>query len=367
VVVCACMISARFQNDGRATQPLGSIQKEAREKIARKIREGIYRFEVSICPVCISRDFEQLAEKDRYGLPHGVVICKGCGLIRQNPRMDQSSQETFYREDYRRLYSGIRESYADIFYEQYVRGRKIYEYLENCSSVQISGKILEVGSGPGGILAYFRERGHKVFGYDIDTAAITYGRSGKGLSLSAGETGAISYPWNPDMVIYSHVLEHLENPIEELITIKQYLNESSLVYIEVPGVKNLIGTYGRDFLLQLQNAHTYYFTLATLSNVLKKAGFRVIKGDEHIRVLCAQEKTPSNSLLHNDYAEALSFLQKMEWYRLMPTLYRLRFTAEQYGRRALHRVGLYESLRNMLRKKRISERSKTPKSTRKVP
>jgi transcription elongation factor Elf1 len=100
------MISERYKNNGKVSIRLNKIQKAAKLSIEQKIASGVYRFENAVCPVCNSVDYEQLAEKDRYGLYCNTVICKNCGLLITTPMMTQESLNLFYSEDYDTLYRG---------------------------------------------------------------------------------------------------------------------------------------------------------------------------------------------------------------------------------------------------------------------
>ena len=58
--------------------------------------------------------------------------------------------------------------------------------------------------------------------------------------------------------------------ILELKRIKQLLSKNGLLYIEVPGLKQLDNWGDGDFSLSLHIGHTQHFTLKTLINLMKK-------------------------------------------------------------------------------------------------
>jgi len=100
------MLAKRYANDGLATVPLNLLQQQMKAQIDRKVAAGHYRFESVPCCVCAGTDFAPLAEKDRYGLYFPVVVCRGCGLVQTNPRMDEAAYAEFYTAEYRKLYGG---------------------------------------------------------------------------------------------------------------------------------------------------------------------------------------------------------------------------------------------------------------------
>ena len=112
---------------------------------------------------------------------------------------------------------------------------------------------------------------------------LAYGRERHGLDLVAGTLAEVEPGRRPDLVIYSHVLEHVLDVGAELDRLRGVLAPSGIVYLEVPGIKRLDAGYEDDFLRYLQNAHCYHFSLVTLTNLLAGHGFERIAGDDLVR------------------------------------------------------------------------------------
>jgi hypothetical protein len=93
------------------------------------------------------------------------------------------------------------------------------------------------------------------------------------------------------------------------------LANDGYVYVELPGILSIHRTYG-DILLFLQNAHLYHFTLATLTFLMAKAGFRLVKGDEYIHALFQRANNASLIARKNQYHKVLTYLYFAELYRL---------------------------------------------------
>ncbi len=60
-------------------------------------------YKTEACNYCGANEFKILSKKDRYGLSVSTVICKTCGLIFINPRMDKKSYDKFYQGYYRKF------------------------------------------------------------------------------------------------------------------------------------------------------------------------------------------------------------------------------------------------------------------------
>jgi len=203
----------KYQNDGISIIPLNAIQKIAKENMLKKIKKGIYTQEYIICPICESNNFDVLSEKDRYGLPLSVSLCTCCGLLMTNPRMNQGSYDLFYKEDQKKLYVGEDIPTEKYFEKLYKRGESIFSYVNQYTNN--FQRILEIGCSSGGVLKYFKDQGKDVRGCDLNETYIEYGKKSMGLDLYATSLENLVFEeWVPDLVIYSHTLEHILNPIE---------------------------------------------------------------------------------------------------------------------------------------------------------
>lgn len=345
------MISTRFINDGNAALKLNPLQVKLRDLVSDKLRRGIYQLEEVKCSICGTNHTELLSEKDRYGIEMPVVICKDCGLIYTAPRMNQQSYAAFYDSEYRPLYHGYEAPYEDLFKSQYEeQGPEVSRFLVQ-QGLQLEGKrVFEVGCGAGGTLAYFRDKhGCDVAGCDFGTEAITVGRDCHQLDLQKGELSSAKLRWQPDILIYSHVFEHILNLEQECKNMASVLDLDGMVYIEIPSVKNIRRAYRWDFLLLLQNAHTYHFTLATLSNVMAKNGFSLVSGTEFVKALFNLK--PSEDAVVNDYGPVMSFLKTTEFLRpLMSPVSRLASPPQRLAKAVLRRFDLLEAVRGLLNK-----------------
>lgn len=314
------MISNRFKYDGKPTINLNELQTRIKEQIEDKINKGLYSFNEVPCCICNGKNFEILSEKDCYGLYMPVVICKDCGLIQINPRMRQKAYNQFYKTEYNKLYRGKDIPTNEFFNSRYKRGKRIYNFLKNNLKINLSDlRVFEVGTASGGILNYFKEKGNEVYGCDLDPKYIEFGRDKYNLRLEIGTIKNVDLPWTPDIVIYSHVLEHILDPIEEMIKLRSMINENTIIYIEVPGLRYMKDYYQGNFLYWIVIAHVYYFTLTTLRNLMNKTGYGFLYGDEIIYSIFKPFSNKKRNYVidyKNDYYNAISFLKRMESYRI---------------------------------------------------
>jgi len=236
------LLSPRYFYDGvcHPHNSMNNIQMTIKQQIDKKVAKGYYSFENISCCICGQNNFDLIAQKDRYGLYMPVVICKVCGLIQTNPRMTQKSYNEFYNLEYRKLYGGQDKPNTNAFLDQYYRGKSICNYLSSLFTLPTNEYfILEVGCGAGGVCYAFHEQGFRVKGIDVGEEYLNFGRKEYGLNLESGTIENIELEVKPNIIIYSHVFEHVLNPVKELYLIKtklqilQYLKYQKKNFTEV--------------------------------------------------------------------------------------------------------------------------------------
>jgi 2-polyprenyl-3-methyl-5-hydroxy-6-metoxy-1,4-benzoquinol methylase/Pyruvate/2-oxoacid:ferredoxin oxidoreductase delta subunit len=276
-----------------------------------KVDNKEYYYENINCQICTSpQESIILSKYDRYGLPYVSNFCQGCGLIYTSPRFTQESYIDFYDKQYRTIYElGDVNSKEEFFNFQIKRGEKILKLIKKKYNQEISS-VLEVGCGMGGILYPFKKDNCEVVGVDFGTEYIDYGKSKKNLNLKEGGIEFISENKKFDLIIYSHVFEHILDLNNELSEIKKRLTKNGVVYIEVPGVMNLNHGYKSDLNLYFQNAHTFNFSLLTLKNIMNKNGLSMVYGDEKVESLFCVSTKKENPV--NDFKRIKNKIQFYE-------------------------------------------------------
>ena len=321
------LLSPRYVNNGDSHVKLNGLQAQMKRQVDRKVESGVYRFETVPCAVCQGNTFEPIAEQDRYGLHFSVVICHNCGLVQTNPRMTQESYDEFYNAEYRPLYEGTAKPTTASFALQYERGKQIFHSVARFfTNPPEDYFVLEVGCGSGGVVKYFQEQGCAVKGIDLGEEYLLQGRNEYGLDLTPGALADLTLDRRPDLVIYSHVLEHILDPGAELAQVSKHLAPNGLLCIEVPGVRFVQRAYSGDLLRMLQNAHTSHLTLQSLTNLLRGNGFQRLAGDEMIRAVFTPARNGAASLaLANEMDSVAAFLHSVEAeYMLLSGLNRMR-------------------------------------------
>lgn len=140
------------------------------------------------------------------------------------------------------------------------------------------GRLLEIGCGNGNRLALFRNLGWETNGIEPDAGAAQLARA-KGLNvlsatLQPGAIPAASY----NVILMSHVIEHVSDPQEIIRECHRLLRPGGLLVMLTPNTDSLGHRYfGRDWLHLDPPRHLHLFNSRNLTKLCTDTGFRNIR------------------------------------------------------------------------------------------
>lgn len=318
--VCPAL-GKRFEAGGRLPARLNAVQSRAAEALEQRLDRGLWSWERVPCAICGGTAFDLLASRDKHGLPVSCVACRSCGFVQLSPRWNAAAYDDFYANLYRDLYQGVEadadEAYLGYYFDlQAVQGRLVHATLTRAGAeLPPNARVLEVGCSAGGVLKAFHDAGHTCIGLDYDERYLAHGRD-RGLHLATGDLRD-SAPADPvDLIIYSHVLEHISDIHDELRRARAVLRDGGLMFVEVPGLFQTHTAYDFDFKRSLQCAHVFYFTRAHLCALMEQHGFETLDADEHVRGVfrCrgAGQRPPTQHDVPRLHETTVGYLQRTE-------------------------------------------------------
>ena len=265
---------------------LTSVQEEALQALHRKLSSLEYQLRANPC-LCGQQSEENdvvVLEQDRYGLPARMVVCKQCSLARTDPVLDDASLASFYEFEFSRLHRGATSPTAS--YLEYVlpAGESLFQFLTAHLPVKELADITEVGCATGANLLPFQAVGKRVIGFDYDDGYMEYGRQ-RGLSMQYGDYREQLPLESQDLIILSHVLEHLPDPVSELEQLTSRLRPGGYLYVEVPGIFAITERWKHCPAMYHQNDHLYHFHAAYLRTVFEGLGLEVIYCDQWCKAI----------------------------------------------------------------------------------
>jgi 2-polyprenyl-3-methyl-5-hydroxy-6-metoxy-1,4-benzoquinol methylase len=222
------------------------------------------------CPVCGALDFTSIYDDvhDPITLDSfRVVECCACGVAFTMPR--PASLDRYYPREYRAfgsLVTRVLSSLYDLRVSRWVR----------CQPKGAS--VLEVGCGPGLMLAAFHRRGWRVLGIERDERSAETARRALGLEIVAVPVEELPTDARFDLIIMFHVLEHIGDPVALLRECAKRLTPDGRLIVNVPNFLSWQSQFAGSKWLNLDTPrHLVHFTPLTLAETMKRAGLTVIE------------------------------------------------------------------------------------------
>ena len=214
------------------------------------------------CLICQSDNLKKLSKySDNY-----LIKCNSCGLIFCEPIPTHQELNEYYK-----TYAYENNYYSPITKQRYI------ELLNSFEPYRKTNRILDVGCGNGFFLEVAREKGWEVFGTEYSEKAIELLKD-KNITSFKGELNPNDFD-NAyfDIVTSFEVIEHINNPHEEIVKFNYLLRKGGVLYITTPNFNSI----SRNLLKEKWNIinfpeHLTYYTVKTLSNLLNKNDFKKI-------------------------------------------------------------------------------------------
>ena len=257
------------------------------------------------CILCKNNEFEKIAKIDRYGIQYFTGICKKCGLTQQYKYPNNEFINTFYEKYYNSLYAFFKNP-EERFISQFNSAIYKFNILKNFVNFDSPKNVLEIGCGAGGILSFFQSMKCDVTGVDYENDHLEFARKKNIKTFSNYKNIKQKF----DIVILSHVLEHLVDPDEILNICKKFIKKDGLIYIEVPSIESIPKHYDYNLSNFLHIAHVTHFTKNTFINFMNLKGFEIKYIDNNIHAVINHGDT--NKKIINNYSNTKKILNNIE-------------------------------------------------------
>jgi len=217
------------------------------------------------CPVCGATPNPTFKVKENNILLY-VSVCPNDGLIFLNPRWTIKQYVKYYADEFDRTKrKGIFKKKHSGFKKFNNRTIRIDKCLKD---LFISPKsIIDIGAGNGMLLDFFKTT------YDIDTYFIEPSIECKKQMESRDHT-SVDFGTDKkfDLLISSHVVEHVDDPIKYLNDVRSLMHDDSIFHICFPDSDNMVTGW-------FQVPHIYYFNKKIFDLMIKIIGLDIIEHD----------------------------------------------------------------------------------------
>lgn len=224
------------------------------------------------CPLCGKKRFETIEVLPKYKL----LRCRFCSFVFDpSPQKDLVSQ---YKKDYY-INDNLKGGYANYFQGAGENKKTFLIRLKKAKrKLGFAGSLLDVGCALGDCLLQAKRLGWRdTLGIDPSAYAVEEARK-RGLAVKKGTLKSLKLkPAFFDLVLSQDQIEHVTDPVEELIRMFRVIKPSGHLLVITPNVGGLLEKIlGKWWYHYKQGEHVSYFSSSTLKMALEKAGFTSI-------------------------------------------------------------------------------------------
>jgi len=232
------------------------------------------------CPICKTDQTEMYVNinhsvaSDASLVSHPVTtyFCSNCfNFFKKRNKIDSHEIQSIYERYV--LHNRGRHVEQRVAFDKFADGieksKHIANFLFENIEIQNSGKLLDIGCHFGSFLNFFHKKRHNwlINGYDISPR---FSETIKAISATAkyfhSNINTINEKF--DLITISHVLEHVDQPIEILNFVKTHLTNNGLLLFECNNSEE------NPFLPLIYEQH-YNFSIPGLYNIFDMVGLKI--------------------------------------------------------------------------------------------
>ncbi len=212
---------------------------------------------------------------DRYQQPVSLYVCGKCGLRQLYPRKNDRELEEFYASCYYASYAMDKKA-KNVKWIKRKRAiaRGILDAVEEYRPIK-GLRLLDVGAGHGFLLRDAKNRGALVSGVEPSICHADRLRA-DGFDVQTGSIEPVlsEKKGTVDVMVLSHVLEHIGSPRTFLDTARSILADEGILCAEVPNAhwQTVFGKHP----VSIHTAHLCYYTEKTLKAIFEISGLEVL-------------------------------------------------------------------------------------------
>lgn len=205
------------------------------------------------------------------------IECDGCGVFRQEPRLDWQDLAEYYQPGY--VCHGEQLSEGKRSIEEKSRSLGPKKRVKRVSRYKAEGDWLDVGCGSGIILQAAQEQGNwRLQGVEPVAAMADYTAQRLGIEVYSGTFESFSAEEASfDVITMWDVLEHLASPYASIQHVSKLLKQDGYFLFSTPNLTSLDRKlFGEAWLGYDLPRHLYLFPDQLLRKALKQNGMEVL-------------------------------------------------------------------------------------------
>ena len=210
---------------------------------------------------CLICNHSVLQPQNEYVKVH-LVKCEKCGFRFSKQIPTEQELINYYNE------------YGRDDYLSPLTIKRYNEILDTFEKYRQNNRLLDVGCGIGYFLEEAQKRGWEVYGTEYTDRAIEICRE-KGFQTHKGKLDTANYPLESfDVITSFEVLEHINNPVEEVQNFHKLLRKGGLMYLTTPNFNSLLRyRLKSNYNVITFPEHLCYYTPKTLNRLFTRNQF----------------------------------------------------------------------------------------------
>lgn len=230
---------------------------------------GNERFKEVDCPVCASKGGKYL-EID-FGIQ--FCCCQNCGSLYQ----DRQPLFEDLKKRYTKHYFDYEKENEEVFFQLTQLALADIGFDKLVFSSQNPG-VLDIGCASGRLLKHLKEQGWNCLGLEICASSASWGRNQYELDIREKSLEQAELPDNHfDLVHASHLIEHLNSPLDFLAHCHRVLRNEGYLILTTPCVSGFQARLTGASWRSLIPDHLVLFSKKSMEMALDKSGFQLLR------------------------------------------------------------------------------------------
>jgi len=233
------------------------------------------------CPLCGDAEAD-LIRPLRYALfddlgvsgASPLVSCRGCGMVYNDVCGGREALNRYYAGNAHYLAAATAGT-GGSSREELSRYRRLLDRVRGELTPDCT--ILDVGCGKGGLLAYLAQHGYREL-WGIEPSQACRDAAG-GAATIVADPRELPAGLRPDLIVASHVLEHLHDPADALHELAQIAADDAIFYVETPNA-DILADIPSPW-SELYFEHINHFDGDLLAALVRTVGLTVVAQGEH--------------------------------------------------------------------------------------
>jgi SAM-dependent methyltransferase len=231
-----------------------------------------------ICPSCQNKSFKPLMDvgdhflsKERFKL----LQCGLCSLLRTDPMPSETEIGAYYKSDEYLSHGAERKGLFASLY-RLAKNHNLSWKTNLISRLHNDARYLDYGCGTADLISHCQSRGMNVRGAEPNSEAISHAPSDVRAAIVSPKEELESIR-TYDVISLWHVLEHIHEPREVLLKLKEKINSSGHLVIAIPNYASFDAKhYGAHWAAWDVPRHLWHYTPDQIIPFLESLGFNHI-------------------------------------------------------------------------------------------